>query len=162
MRGTKQLFLTASICSAVMQSCGYNSGAPAPSTQTSRNGDVTRSVVMPALSLAAASQWQAVLTWSREPIYLEKELTDVGGRIFIRTVSGDVPSAITDIRLRADMPEHGHGTGRFLPKLMADPGEAGALNFGNLYFNMTGLWRLRISATVDGRADVWITTVDVK
>ncbi len=144
----------------LLSSCGKNNGTPKPAPKP--EADVRREVDNGAsMQLADAKYWRAQLAWDQEPRY-DDETSEMTGVVFIRTLDGTIPAAITGMKFTADMPQHGHGTGNVLPQLIPLPDKFGTYRFSNLFFTMNGLWRIQVSGFVDGSYDVWTTVVDVK
>jgi hypothetical protein len=158
------LFVTLfSTLSSQLFSCGKNNGTPRPqSSGDDPSGNAQRPLEGANFQLADAKLWRAGLSWSKEPAYSDEAFLEMTGSIYFRLENGAVPQQIKDVKLTADMPEHGHGTGNILPVVMPIAGQQGDWYFENLYFTMPGLWRIRVTATVDGQTDVWTTQVQVK
>ena len=148
--------------SLFLAACGENRGTPTPtSDNTPPNGDAIEHKPGEAMQLADSSLWRADIQWSKAPEYGEDDIV-ISGKIFIRNRDGAVPKTVSDVRLIADMPEMGHGTGRNQPVVSPSGDGVGDYNFDKLIFTMEHEWRIRVIATVDGQADVWTTKVDVK
>lgn len=162
MRITARL-LFVGLLSVMTVSCGKNSGTPDPVSDLPPSSDASapRSDGG-SMRLADASQWRAELTWNQDLVFSDEEFRDMTGFIYVRGMDGELPESVTSIRFTADMPQHGHGTGNILPRVKSAGGEPGKFQFENLFFTMTGRWRVRVSATVNGRADTWTTYVDVR
>lgn len=131
-----------------LTSCGAQQSEPLP---TAQHG----------LQLADQAGWKAEITWSQALRYSGDEYIEMRGFIDFRDENGGAPSTIDAVSLVADMPQHGHGTGNIKPKTSPSTMDFSRYKFENLYFTMTGSWRIRIMATVNGKADVWATTVEV-
>jgi len=146
----------------LLNACGQNSGTPDPK-KIDANGDQWNANPDGAsLRLAESSKWRAELKWSQEPRFSDEELLEMTGVIFLRHADGRAPSSVINVTFTADMPQHGHGTGNILPRVEPVANDPGRYIFKNLFFTMTGLWRIRVGATLDGSSDVWSTTVDVQ
>jgi hypothetical protein len=159
MKWTKA-FLIAGVL--LLNACGENSGTPQP---VHNNSDGDQWLANPdgaSLQLADSHLWRAELKWSQAPRFSDEEFLEMTGAIFLRHEDGRVPSSVTNVSFTADMPQHGHGTGSILPRVEPTANDPGRYTFNNLFFTMTGLWRIRVWATLDGYSDVWTTTVDVK
>jgi hypothetical protein len=160
--GAKSCFLVVMLL-AVTTGCGKNHGTPRPQGEapTSANGD--REVGDGAsMQLADAQQWRAQLVWDNTPRYNDEEFVEMAGTVHIRGTDGKSPLEIVGIKITADMPQHGHGTGNILPQISPVAGTPGTFTFNNLFFTMQGLWRIQVSGSVDGRYDSWTTMVDVQ
>lgn len=148
--------------SLIVASCGDNRGTPEPGGAGTRpNGDARGQKTGENMQLADGAFWRGDISWARTPEYGEDDIVMSGG-IFIRGKDGAIPKTVSDIKLIADMPFHGHGTGRNQPVVTPSSDGVGDYNFDKLIFTMVGPWRIRVTATVDGQADIWTTTVDVK
>lgn len=144
-------------------SCGENRGTPTPPSDKNPSADGSNGRTSPTEArLADGAKWKAQLIWDRSPAFSDEEFLEMTGTIDLWAADGTFPSSIVNVTLTADMPQHGHGTGNILPRVLPIPGEPGRFAFDNLFFTMTGSWRIRVAATVDGHHDVWTTTVDVK
>lgn len=134
--------------SIAISSCGEQQSEPLPPVQQG-------------LSLAEQAAWKAEITWSQKLRYSDDEFLEMRGHIDFRDESGNYPTSIESVALVADMPQHGHGTGNIQPITSPSTMESSRYRFENLYFTMTGSWRIRVMATVNGKPDVWATTVEV-
>jgi hypothetical protein len=146
----------------LLSACGENSGTPTPAKNDANGEQWNASPDGASLQLADSSKWRAELKWSQEPRFSEDEFLEMTGVIFLRHADGRAPSSVTNVSFTADMPQHGHGTGNILPRVEPVANDPGRYVFKNLFFTMTGLWRIRVGATLDGSSDFWTTTVDVK
>ena len=158
----KKIIGIVSVCSLMIQGCGTNNGTQMPESRASRSSNVSAPVNGSLLVFASNNSWRGDLIFDQTPNFNQNELVEYSGDIYLRTASGDVPLRVTQLVLRADLPELGQGTGRVWPEVLEDSSDAGHFSFKNLFLSMTGMWRLRVSATVDGRPDVWNRMVDVK
>lgn len=147
--------MVAWLCLLFASACGQQSASV---------GDVdkTEPALVGSFSLAEAGRWQAQLNWNQAPRYSDTEFLEMKGTVVIHKTDGSVPTSISDMTFRADMPQHGHGTGNILPTIAVKDAETGTLDFANLLFTMTGDWRIRVTATVDGEVDVWTETIEVQ
>lgn len=144
-------------------SCGRNNGTP---IQKPARPEVPATGKPPIfdsrLQLAESGNWKADLTWDREPSFSDEEFMEMTGTVRIVTSNNVVPVSIADAVFTADMPQHGHGTGNIIPDIKVSDISRGELRFSNLYFTMTGSWRIKVKAIVDGKIDTWTTYVEVK
>jgi hypothetical protein len=162
MRKTLLTSLLVTVLSLLF-SCGKNNGTPRPqSSGDDPSGDAQRPLEGANFQLADAKSWRAGLSWNKELASSHEDFLEMTGHIYFRLENGGIPQQIKDVKLTADMPEHGHGTGNILPVVMPIAGQQGDWYFENLYFTMLGLWRIRVTATIDGQTDVWTTQVQVK
>ena len=160
MKCCRVLFLAVSL---LVASCGDNRGTPEPAgAGTPPNGDARNSKAGETMQLADSAFWRADISWARTPEYGQDVDVVMSGGIFVRGKDGAIPKTVSDMKLTADMPGMGHGTGRNQPVVAPSVDGIGDYNFDKLIFTMQGAWRIRVTATVDGQADVWTTTVDVK
>lgn len=151
--------MTFALC---LQACGTNTGTSVPESRATRDSDVTAPTDGELLDLAAKGRWRGELLWTVPPSFQHDQLVEVSGHIYLQNSAGAYPVTVTNVKLRAEVPEFGQGTGRVLPKVFEDLEQPGHFTFNNLFFPMTGLWRLQISATVDGSPDRWYRMVEVK
>ena len=157
----QRLTLSIVLSMLLLLSCGENNGTPVPAKPpTTADGSNARTPME--ARLAENSRWRAGLAWNQSPTFSDEQFIEMTGIIDILTADGKVPATVENVSLTADMPQHGHGTGNLLPRVRPLAGEPGRFVFENLFFSMTGSWRIRVLATVDGNQDVWSTTVDVK
>lgn len=131
-----------------LSSCGAEKSEPLPPVQQG-------------LQLAESSSWKAEVAFSQRLRYSSDEFVEMRGTIDFRDENGGDPTSIESVSLVADMPQHGHGTGNIEPRTKPSMMDSSRYLFENLYFTMTGSWRIRVMATVNGKADVWSTTVEV-
>ncbi len=146
----------------LFQSCGTNNGTCTPATRAPGSSDVTTPSDGELLELAAKTGWRGKLIWTTTPSFQHDQLVEVSGHIYLQNLSGGYPASVTNLKLRANVPELGQGTGKILPRVYEDLDRPGHFTFDNLFFTMTGLWSLQISATVDGSSDRLYLMVEVK
>lgn len=147
----------------IAPSCGNNNGTPPPPGGESPLGADARAPSEGAsMRLADGSNWRGELTWTMAPAFSDDAFLEMTGTVIIRALDGSIPSSVTGVSFTADMPQHGYGTGSKLPRVTSIDEASGAFKFDKLYFTMTGIWRVRVVATVDGKLDVWSTTVNVQ
>jgi hypothetical protein len=113
-------------------------------------------------SLADQGLWQAQLNWSEIPRYSDREFLEMTGTVLIHMADDALAEEIKNVTFTADMPQHGHGTGNILPTIQMENAATGTLRFANLLFTMTGSWRIRVTATVNGNTDAWTEIVEVQ
>ncbi len=142
------LIITVVMLSFLVVGCGEGKGKPLPGRKEG-------------FQLADSSSWQAQLIWDQAPRYSDEEFLEMRGVIVFRDPGGNLPSSIESVSLVADMPQHGHGTGNIQPILSQSSEDSSRFRFKNLYFTMTGSWRIKVAATVNGKLDTWYTTVEV-
>jgi len=160
MKCYRVLFLGVSL---IVAACGDNRGTPEPTgAGTPPNSDARDTKAGENMQLADSALWRGDISWARVPEYGQDGDVVMSGKIFIRGKNGTTPKTVSDLKLVADMPEMGHGTGRNQPVVTPSADGVGDYNFDKLIFTMQGVWRIRVAATVDGQADVWTTTVGVK
>jgi hypothetical protein len=145
-----------------LQACGTNTGTSLPESREARSSDVTAPTDGELLDLAAKSRWRGELLWTVPPSFQHDRLVEVSGHIYLQNSAGGYPTTVTNVKLRASLPELGQGTGNVLPKVFEDLDQPGHFTFSNVFFAMTGLWRLQISATVDGSPDRLYRMIEVK
>jgi hypothetical protein len=132
----------------LLSSCGQEKSEPLPAAQQG-------------MQLATSALWKAELNWNQSLRYSDEEFMEMRGTIDFRDENGGFPTQIEAVSLVADMPQHGHGTGNIQPRAFPSTTDSARYRFENLYFTMTGSWRIRVMATVNGKADTWATTVEV-
>jgi hypothetical protein len=143
-----QAWFIASILTLLLAGCGSKDGEPLPPTKTT-------------MDFSDGRGWQAALKWGQTLRFSDDEFLEMFGTIDFRDKDGQIPKSLEAVSLRADMPQHGHGTGNNVPEVGPVSDVAARYWVKNLYFTMTGSWRIQITATINGVVDVWSSTVDV-
>lgn len=145
----------------LLLACGKNKGTPQPDKTPDPSGDGRRVSKFADATIAENADWRVDLRWNQPPKFSDEELLEITGTVDFYLADGSRPKKVENVSFEADMPEMAHGTGNNKPTMTPVKQEPGYWEFGNLIFTMTGLWRIRVSATLDGKPGIWSTNVDV-
>ena len=144
-------------------SCGRNDSADSsknPNTPPPPSNDSTRGAPPGSYELAGTQQWKVGINWGVGPTVFDNNHPMSSATIWFSDLDGHPTKSITNVTVKPWMPDMGHGTGRFQPKVTVLDGER--VRIDNIAFSMPGAWQLQITASVNGIQDQAKIAVNVK